>query len=176
MRRTTIDQRTLADLTRSANIGVPRDLTVERQGGLRCTTWDLNGERKMPDFDRVIPILVYENIEAAHDFLVEAFGFATGGIHHDDEGTAVHAEVRAGDTAIWLHRVTPEHELASPGSSADASSGLVIWVEDVDAHSAHARQRGARLDSEPQDKPYGQREYGARDVEGHRWWFASPLA
>jgi hypothetical protein len=23
--------------------------------------------------------------------------------------------------------------------------------------------------------PYGQREYGARDLEGHRWWFASPL-
>lgn len=28
---------------------------------------------------------------------------------------------------------------------------------------------------QPVDQPYGQREYGARDLEGHRWWFASPL-
>jgi uncharacterized glyoxalase superfamily protein PhnB len=31
------------------------------------------------------------------------------------------------------------------------------------------------VESELQDQPYGQREYGARDPEGHRWWFASPL-
>jgi uncharacterized glyoxalase superfamily protein PhnB len=24
------------------------------------------------------------------------------------------------------------------------------------------------------DQPYGQREYGVRDCEGHRWWFATP--
>jgi len=34
---------------------------------------------------------------------------------------------------------------------------------------------GAKIDSEPTDQPYGQREYGVRDAEGHRWWFASPL-
>jgi uncharacterized glyoxalase superfamily protein PhnB len=34
---------------------------------------------------------------------------------------------------------------------------------------------GARIDAEPVNQPYGQREYGARDSEGHRWWFASPL-
>jgi hypothetical protein len=24
--------------------------------------------------------------------------------------------------------------------------------------------------------PYGQREYGLTDPEGHRWWFATPLS
>ena len=28
---------------------------------------------------------------------------------------------------------------------------------------------------QPVDQPYGQREYGARDPEGHRWWFAAPV-
>jgi uncharacterized glyoxalase superfamily protein PhnB len=31
------------------------------------------------------------------------------------------------------------------------------------------------VEREPRDQPYGQREYSARDPEGHRWWFASPL-
>jgi uncharacterized glyoxalase superfamily protein PhnB len=56
-----------------------------------------------------------------------------------------------------------------------ANSGLVVHVDDVDAHYQRARSAGARIDSEPVDQPYGQREYGARDLEGHRWWFAAPV-
>jgi uncharacterized glyoxalase superfamily protein PhnB len=55
-----------------------------------------------------------------------------------------------------------------------ASSGLVVHVADVDEHYRHARAAGAHIDSEPVDMPYGQREYGARDIEGHRWWFFTP--
>jgi MerR family transcriptional regulator, thiopeptide resistance regulator len=56
-----------------------------------------------------------------------------------------------------------------------ANSGLVVQVDDVDAHYQQARAAGARIDNEPVDQPYGQREYEARDPEGHRWWFATPL-
>jgi MerR family transcriptional regulator, thiopeptide resistance regulator len=129
----------------------------------------------MPEIERVIALLVYEDIPAAHDFLVEAFGLSSGGIHRDAEGKAVHGEVRAGDSVIWLHRATAESKLASPRSMPVASSGLMVHVDDVDAHYEHARTHGARVDAEPRDMPYGQREYGASDSEGHRWWFATPL-
>ena len=36
--------------------------------------------------ERVIPVLVYEDIPAAHDFLVDAFGFTSGGVYRDAEG------------------------------------------------------------------------------------------
>src|SRR5437868_15346597 len=129
----------------------------------------------MPTFNRVIPLLVYGDIPAAHDFLVRAFGFESGGVERDGEGQAVHAEVRAGDTAIWLHRVTDEHELGSPRTPTVAGAGLVVHVDDVDAHYRRARAAGAQIDSEPRDQPYGQRDYGVRDPEGHRWWFTTPL-
>jgi MerR family transcriptional regulator, thiopeptide resistance regulator len=90
----------------------------------------------------------------------------------DATGNAVHGEVRAGGATIWLHRVTPEHGLAVADNQ---SSDLVIYVDDVDVHFTHARSAGARIDAEPVDQPYGQREYGARDPEGHRWWFATPV-
>jgi uncharacterized glyoxalase superfamily protein PhnB len=130
----------------------------------------------MTTFERIIPLLTYQDIPAAHDFLVRAFGFASGGIDRTPEGWAVHGEVRAGDTAIWLHRVTTEHDLDSPLAVDVANSGLVIQLDDVDAHYERARAAGARIDSEPVDQPYGQREYGARDPEGHRWWFTAPLS
>jgi MerR family transcriptional regulator, thiopeptide resistance regulator len=129
----------------------------------------------MSHIDRITPVLTYRDIAAAHDFLVQAFGFRSGGVHCTPEGEAVHGEVRAGDAAIWLHRVTAEHRLDSPLATDVANSGLVVHVDDVDAHYRHARAAGARIDSEPIDQPYGQREYGARDPEGHRWWFVAPL-
>jgi uncharacterized glyoxalase superfamily protein PhnB len=129
----------------------------------------------MPTFERIIPLLVYEDIPAAHDFLVEAFGFAPGGVERDGEGQAVHGEVRVGDTEIWLHRATEKYDLASPKTLDARGDGLVVHVDDVDAHYQRARAAGAHIESEPVDQFYGQREYGARDPEGHRWWFASPL-
>jgi MerR family transcriptional regulator, thiopeptide resistance regulator len=103
------------------------------------------------------------------------FGFAPGGVQRDG-GLVVHGEVTAGDVVLWLHRVSPEHEMASPSTMDAQSGGLVVHVEDVDAHYKHARDAGARIDSEPTNHEYGQREYGVRDPEGHRWWFATPLA
>ena len=129
----------------------------------------------MSTFARVIPLLVYHDIQAAHDFLVEAFGFEPGGVERAGDGQPVHGEVRVGGIAIWLHRVTGEHQLSSPQTVDMAGAGLVVHVLDVDAHFARARAAGARIDSEPTDQPYGQREYGARDPEGHRWWFATPV-
>jgi uncharacterized glyoxalase superfamily protein PhnB len=130
----------------------------------------------MSSFARVIPVLTYRDISAAHDFLVNAFGFTGGGVSRNAEGESIHGEVRAGDAAIWLHRVTQEHQLNSPLVSDVANSGLFVHVDDVDAHYERARTAGALIDSQPVDQPYGQREYGARDLEGHRWWFATPAA
>ncbi len=123
----------------------------------------------------VIPVLVYDDIEAAHDYLVRVFGFTSGGLHRTEDGTVVHGEVRNGNAAIWLHSVTPEHEMASPLGAAASHGGLEVMVPDVDAHYAHSVAAGARIDREPTDQDYGLREYGARDPENHRWWFSSPI-
>ena len=128
----------------------------------------------MPTTAPVIPVLVYADIQAAHDFLVEAFGFTPGGVERDAQGRAVHGEVSLDGAPIWLHRVTTEHSLAAATQALDAG-GLAITVADVNAHHRRAREAGAPIDSEPVDQPYGRREYGARDLEGRRWWFGTPL-
>ncbi len=98
----------------------------------------------MSAFGPVIPVLTYEDIPAAHDFLVQAFGFIPGGVHRTAEGQPVHGEVRAGDTAIWLHRVTAEHHLDSPRAADMANAGLVVFVDDVDAHFRTPAPRARR--------------------------------
>lgn len=125
---------------------------------------------------RITPVLVYADIEAAHIFLVNAFGFDVGSLHRSGDGQVVHGEVHVEGESIWLHRATTDHDLTSPRSQDMAFGGLAVLVEDVDAHCDRARAAGAVIDHAPQNQPYGRREYGARDPEGHRWWFGTELA
>jgi uncharacterized glyoxalase superfamily protein PhnB len=48
--------------------------------------------------------------------------------------------------------------------------GVLIYVNDVDAHCEQARAAGATILREPKTEPYGT-QYTAGDLEGHRWMF-----
>jgi uncharacterized glyoxalase superfamily protein PhnB len=49
---------------------------------------------------------------------------------------------------------------------------VLVRVDDVDAHCERARSRGARILMEPTDFEYGERQYEAEDLAGHRWTFS----
>ena len=129
-----------------------------------------------PTFIDVVPVLACSDIAAEHDYLVQLLGFTSGGLERTPDGTVVHGEVRAGDRRIWLHQTSEAAGLAPPTALGGAGGGMVVHVADVDAHFAAARNSGATIISEPEDQPYGQREYGVRDPDGHSWWFATPIA
>ncbi len=121
----------------------------------------------------LIPVVPYQDIRAAHDFLVHALGFTSAGVVEDGDGNVVHGEVLAGERRIWLHAVSGG--LTTPQLAGAASQGIVVHVADVDAHFAHAQASGATILREPADEDYGQREYGVQDPEGHSWYIATPL-
>jgi uncharacterized glyoxalase superfamily protein PhnB len=61
--------------------------------------------------EAIIPVLVYEDIQGAYDFLVEAFGFTPGSVDADGDGNPVHGEVEAQGQTFWLDRALPDKEL-----------------------------------------------------------------
>jgi uncharacterized glyoxalase superfamily protein PhnB len=122
---------------------------------------------------RIVSILVYADIAAAHDFLVNSFGFSPGGLHRDEDGHVVHGEVSLDGETIWLHRVAPEHGLRGVAELGAATSTINVFVDDVDAHHAHTTAAGATINYPPTDQPYGQRDYSALDPEGRIWSFAT---
>lgn len=52
----------------------------------------------------------------------------------------------------------------------------MVPVADVDAHYRHAVAAGAPVVSEPTTHPFGERQYSALDVGGHRWTFSQSVA
>lgn len=120
-------------------------------------------------------VLVYEDIEGSQKYLVDTFGVEPGPLHRTPEGAVVHGEVTVGSTSIWMHRVAPEHGLDSPKNLGHASGGLVVYVDDVDAHYQRVTAAGGRPSTPgPTDQEYGLRDYSVLDREQHLWTFASP--
>ena len=124
---------------------------------------------------RRISILVYADLEAAYDYLTRVFGLGPGALTRDETGRSVHAELEAGDGVLWLHPETSEFRLASPQSVGAATGMVAVLVDDVDAHHQHVVEQGGQIRYAPMDQPYGYREYGAYDCEGHLWSFMKPL-
>jgi MerR family transcriptional regulator, thiopeptide resistance regulator len=118
-------------------------------------------------------LLVYDNLSAAHTYLVDVYGLSAGALELGSDGLARHAEVFAGDQSIWLHPSGDDYR--SPRELGGVTSMVVVGVEDADAHHAVITARSADVIQAPVDQPYGVREYGARDLEGHLWYFQSPL-
>jgi len=57
----------------------------------------------MSESEKLIPVLVCQDIAAEHDFLMETLGFSSGGIHRTPDGQLVHGEVRAGGAGWHPH-------------------------------------------------------------------------
>ena len=66
--------------------------------------------------NRRIAILVYEDMEAAFDYLLRVFGFGPGELMRDPAGNVVHGEIHVGDGEFWLHMESEAFGLKSPKS------------------------------------------------------------
>jgi uncharacterized glyoxalase superfamily protein PhnB len=129
----------------------------------------------------VIPMLGYEDGVAALEWLAAAFGFREVSRQVAADGTLAHGEMVVGDGRIMLATPTPDYEspkhhrehceLARAWSTVPwVIDGVLVYVEDVDAHYERVKSAGAFILSEPEDGPPGRR-YRAEDPEGHRWMF-----
>ena len=129
----------------------------------------------------VVPMMSYRNGVEALDWLVAAFGFAERIRMVDDEGRLEHAELEVNSATIML--ATPSLDYEGPAlhrSHCETSArwqevpylvdGLLIVVDDVDAHCKKATEHGARILTGVESTEHGKR-YRAEDPEGHRWMF-----
>ncbi|MCZ8545702.1 VOC family protein [Mesorhizobium qingshengii] len=118
----------------------------------------------------------YKDPRAALDWLEAAFGFVRSMVVGDAEGKLVHSEMRFGDSYIIVDSEWADH-VASPASVGGRNTQCVyVRLKDgLDAHCEQARANGAEIIQEPADQFYGERQYRARDPEGHVWTFTQPI-
>lgn len=116
--------------------------------------------RSMPP-SIIIPELPSPNVREAVDWLCKSFRFKERlqiGNHR--------AQLVFGEGSI----------VVTQGNDTNASLSVMVRMEDVDSHHEHARRSGAKIINPPTDYPYGERQYVAEDLGGHRWTFSQTIA
>jgi uncharacterized glyoxalase superfamily protein PhnB len=117
----------------------------------------------------VIPVLVYQDVREAVDWLVAAFGF----VERVWIGDNHRAQLSFGEGALIVADVRKERR---PPRAGEVTHSVMARVTDVHAHCERARQHGARIVMEPHDFEYGERQYTAEDPAGHQWTFSQTIA
>src|SRR5207249_2606482 len=90
----------------------------------------------------VVPVLIYEDVGEAINWLCRAFGFTERLRHAGRDGTVSHAQLAIAEGAIMLGRQGDTFRPPRPG---EVSQYVLIHVDDVDRHFEHAKQFGARI-------------------------------
>ncbi len=124
---------------------------------------------------RITPMLTYDNAAEAIEFLCRVFGFQETFRMDMPDGKIGHAELAYDDGVIMLASAFPDMGLMSAREFEGRYAQLYVYVDDVDAHFAHAKAQGADIIAEPQDMFYGDKRYQVADIEGHQWFFATKV-
>jgi uncharacterized glyoxalase superfamily protein PhnB len=136
-----------------------------------------------PDWPRISSGIYYREPAKMIDWLCDAFGFEVRLKVEGDGGEIVHSELTYGEGLIMVGGESNDErtkrwgiKMRSPLTVDGNTQGMMVFVDDCDAHCAHARKAGAKIIDEPAVHDYGEdywadRSYGAVDPEGHMWWF-----
>ena len=127
-------------------------------------------KRWTPGSEGLRSVQPYLHLREAHKmipFLETAFGAESLGVHKSPEGAVLHATVRIGNATLEIDEAHGEFQ--------PMPCHLHVYVPDTDACYARALKAGATSIEVPQDKPYGDRSAGVRDVFGNSWFIATWL-
>jgi uncharacterized glyoxalase superfamily protein PhnB len=132
---------------------------------------------------RISPVAIYSDANTAIDWLCRAFGFELRIKVTGEADRVKHSELTYHGGVVM---VADDGRPDQPQSRAPASVGgantqnMFIYVDEIEAHVARAREAGAQIVIEPAVSDYGEdywadRGYECVDPGGHHWWFAQRL-
>jgi uncharacterized glyoxalase superfamily protein PhnB len=142
-------------------------MVLELRGG-----FEMSDEVDRHQLHGVQPVLQVEDVSAAVAFYRDVLGFEVDFIYGDPP---IHARVSSGDResagAVRI-RLVPFNT-----TQARADRGY-YWIHvgaDLDGLFETYRRAGVQVISEPENQPWGLRDFRIRDPDGHMHCFASEI-
>ena len=124
-------------------------------------------------YHTVTPALTVRNAAEAIEFYQKALGAEELVRMSSPDGQISHAELKIGDSIIFLAEEIPNMGNKSPQTLGGSSGSLFLYVEDADKFFQRAVNAGAKPTMPPTDMFWGDR-YGAFvDPYGQSWGVAT---
>jgi uncharacterized glyoxalase superfamily protein PhnB len=117
----------------------------------------------MPRITSSAPVLLVRDVIAAADYYRDALGFTSRHVYGEPPDFCI---VHRDDHHLMLAKVDA-NSIKPHGHIRPGMSSAYFWVDDADALHAQLQAAGTRIDHALGTKPYGVREFGIRDIDGH---------
>ena len=124
-------------------------------------------------YHTLTPYLSVDDAAAAIDFYGRAFGAKERVRMAGPDGKIAHAELEIGDSLVMLADPFPQFIAKPPQELGGTTTGLFMYVENVDEVVRQAVDAGATLRMEPEDQFWGDRFGSVTDPFGHSWQIAT---
>lgn len=123
--------------------------------------------RRPREVGRLAIVLYYEDPKATARWLMDVFRLGSWDVDVPpaEDDTLGWTEFHVGDSSVVLLPIQGQRPVDMPVVAMPW-----VYVDDLEAHFAHAVERGAEIVSEI--RSHGSRTYSAEDREGYRWTFA----
>jgi len=114
-------------------------------------------------FPKAVPEIPVTNVEKAAEYYVNALGFHLDW-HNDQDGIG---GISQGDCSMFLTSAPLRRHYGN-------SASVVVWLnlnskQDVDELYHRWRDAGAKILTEPEDKPWHLREFSVADLDGNQF-------
>ena len=130
--------------------------------------------KPIPDgYSSVTPYLIISGASKALDYYKKAFGANELMRFEGPGGTIMHAEMQIGNARVMLADESPELGYLSPRSLGGSGTGLMLYVDKVDATFERAIAGGAKVMKPVENQFYGDRTGSLTDPFGHVWTIAT---
>jgi uncharacterized glyoxalase superfamily protein PhnB len=126
-----------------------------------------------PGQHTVTPHMIIKGAAKAIDFYKKAFGAEEIMRMSMPDGLIGHAELKIGDSFLYLADEFPQSEAKSPQSAGTTTITLHLYVQDADAAFAKAVKAGATVKMPLTDMFWGDRYGQLADPFGHIWAIAT---
>jgi len=122
-----------------------------------------------PGFHTVTPSLIVQNAAEAIEFYKKALGAEEIMRMTGPDGKIGHAELKIGDSIIFLTDEMPGMNSKSPQTLGGTSGSLYLYVEDVDKAFQRALDAGGKVSMPLMDMFWGDRFGSFVDPYGQTW-------
>ena len=129
-----------------------------------------NSVKPIPEgFHTATPTLVVKNAAQAIDYYKKVFGAEELMRMPSPDGKISHAEIKIGDSKIFLSDEFPQHGGKSPQTLGGFTGGIYLYVPDVDKVFDKAIAAGGKSSMPVADMFWGDRHGNFIDPFGHSW-------
>ena len=117
-------------------------------------------------------VLLVRNVVNAANYYRDAMGFSYGKLWGEPPSFVI---LNRDGMHVMLKQVVDDKCIVPHWTISEKLWNIYFWVSDVDGLYSELVRRGAKIDYEPCNQPYGCREFGTQDLDGYDIGFGQVL-